>query len=336
MPTTISDPGFGVGTNNRTVTLRREVFFAEKSGSKDFGIDSFTNDTVFGSSQRSSVLRFDNASVKVELDGSVTVTPNLSPGFSGHQQGLITASGARVGVAQDALSENGVLEGIFYQQTLALDTPASGTNGVNHDGQFYEMQGGGALGEYGGFVTRESQILVEHGFRLVIKFTNRFNPLINNQQLYVGLCGQAGGSLLLDALTIPAAAGRDYIGLRMTGAPGVATWEFFIRNSVTATEQAVDTGVVYNARTRFLVIETTRTGFGTAGATATQVKLAMYDSEMQLLANTLFTSAALIPSDRRLEVAMGSYNPDGLGLLRYISPYYVTLVNRTDLAAPVT
>lgn len=332
LPTTITDPSFG-GATSLAVTMRREVFFAEKSGSKDFGIDNSTNDTVFGSSQRSSALRFENARVQIELDGSVTVIPLANPGFMWHQWGYLSSSGLDVGAGQDAISENGVLEGILYQDQGGTNIAAFGTNMSDDDGQYYEMPSGANITEFSGFVTRESQIRPEHGFRLVIKFGSR-NDAVNNTRLYVGLVGQAGGTLLADAMTLPAPLGRDYMGIRMDGAPGAATWEFFIQDSVSGTSETFPTGVTYNALTRYLVIETERTGAGPTGASAIRVKMGFYTSEMVKLAERGFDNPLVIPNGRLLEVAMGSYNGDGFGT-RFVSLYNATIVNRIDLPSPV-
>lgn len=331
LPTTITDPVLG-GADPRSVIMRREVFFAETSVGHDFGTDNSTNDLAYGSAARSKTLRVDNSTVRHELDGSITVVPGTNPGYMWHQWGYLSASAVEDTVSSDdRLSENGILEDLFYQDQTGTDVSSNGFMSSDSDGQHINFIVGGVLNNFYGYVTRRAQIQLDHVFRLVFKF--RFtHDAVTEQRAYVGLIGPDEGSdadSVSEATSDPLTASRDYIGVRLTGTLPI-TYQIVLRDGVGASQQIIDTLIPYEQQTLYAVIEATRVKSG-ATFVPDQVKMVIFDNQMRRLFDHIFTSD--FPT-RALEVVQGARNTEGAGTRRsYL--YYATIVNRIDLPAPV-
>jgi len=346
LPTTISDPGLG-GSTPRVVVLRREVFFAEKSGSKDFGVDNATNDTAYGSAARAKTVRFDNATLLPELDGSVTVRQNQAPRFA-DWIGLLTASTIVDIVGPPAtykLSQNGVFEDTIYEDT---GNPTGGPSQAilwptlgHQEGPILVFPATNPAGDYSGFLTKASRIRLDQVCRLVFKFGLVHEVVAGEMVAYIGLGeGELFNTVgitpaLVNILTpgFPPPVPGNYVGIRVdgnVGPPAPAQFRWITGRLAPSSWQAVDTGIIPedNGDVFYLVIETSRTGL--------VVKMALFNADMDRLSDISFpASNPGIPLlTAPMEVVAGVYNTIGGGM-HGVAPWWISYLNRIDLPYPV-
>lgn len=339
LPTTISDPSVG-GADPRTVILRREVFFAEKSFSKDFGTDNSTNDTAYGSSQRAGALRFTDARVAAQPDGSVTVTrtPAAPPGTLGFEFFQFGHLGAAQGDASGVANTNDFSAlGFFYP--AAYDSTANGFGGPSAttgsynndlDGPYIEFsepaiayRGVAAATNLLGPNPAQSQIRLGTYIRLVVKF-KYFN--LADSVGFIGLVGTSNPGVT-DAdvnQTVAAAPNADLriVGCRIPNGPGTE-FEFVTQgsggfNPISAI--SLDTNVHY------FVLES-------SPDPAEPVKVALYDANFNLEADATVNDATLIPDvNQTLSFIGGVRGLGAAGGRPEIRIYFATAVLRYDLA----
>jgi len=349
LPTTISDPGLG-GSTPRVVVLRREVFFAEKSAEKDFGVDNATNDTTYGSAARAKTVRFDNATLLPELDGSVTIRQNQAPRFA-DWIGLLTASTIPDPVPPGIrLSQNGVFEDTIYEDT---GNPTGGPSqgfvtfaAAGHpEGPVLIFPSSG-LGTFSGFLTKASRIRLDHIARLVYKFgfiSELNSPPQPEMTAFIGLGspewnGSIGivGALGNVVAPYPPAAPGNYVGIRVegnVGPPGpAAQFDWMIGNLGGATFAKVNTGIVPedHGNVFYLVIETSRTD--------PVIKMALFDSELtRLSAITFATAIAAVPNlTSPMEVMGGVLDSAAATISTHgLAIWWISYLNRIDLPYPV-
>jgi len=132
----VTDPTPLAG-QHRLCILRRDVFFATESLSVPAISDFYPSDTYYGNAQRVETLRFKNATLEPQLDGSVihNPRPDLSlfdkPWGSAMPSKMPYAIGDGITSTEvnNYLGEDGILTGLDYQINVAVDPSAPGPKG---------------------------------------------------------------------------------------------------------------------------------------------------------------------------------------------------------------
>ena len=342
LPTSISDPSLGV-IGPRSVVMRREVFFAEKSAAKDFGLDNATNDTAYGSSQRAGVLRFDAAKVTPQLDGSVLVVreppgPPGSLGFEFFQWGHL---GAAPGDASGILSRNdfsttGFFYPAAYESTLGGGvggpTTTRGAYNSDADGPYIVFDNTNQF-DYNGVLAatnqlpappllKQSQLSIQQRVRLVVKF--KYFDIVDSTG-FIGFTGSATPAVTApdvnnSVVAIPLAAMR-LIGLRIPAGGGA--FEFYTTGSA-GTEQIPT--IPQDLNVHYLVVET-------SPDLAAPVRMALYGADYNLESSYTFTDTTMMPDfNQALAFVGGTRKLSALGGRPAIRIYFASAVVRYDLA----
>jgi len=336
------DPG---GAFALCVILRRDVVFGQMSDGNAEDTDDARIDTLYGSSQRGTSLRFPGARVTQQLDGSVAVVPGLdATGWLWHQWGSLMPSTIPEGASDERLSENGILEEVVYEDDA---NPTGGPSSGNIDVDPFEglnlafkVSNAGGVTRFAGFVLHrrtspsQGRLTTAQAYRVVFKFGYQVDVGgAHALRYFIGLGPEqdpgGGVSELNQALLDPPDPARNYLGIRITGTvPGGVVISFIsqVGGGASVTVPALDPAP-NTAAPMYLAIETSR-------VTPT-VRMALYDDQLNLLADTSF-SAPVVPTDG-LGVTVGTL-ADGA----FAPPvdeftvllYGVSVMNRVDLRGP--
>jgi hypothetical protein len=337
-PVTI-DPVPGAG-EVRSVVLRRQVNFGLQSSGLTT-TDDYELDTTYGSSARSNILRFENANLTYEQDGSTLIK---IPGKDlldqqWHQWGYISASGIPGAGTEELLSTIGVLAGVLYEDTGSPNGGGdSGQKQSFDDGQVHTYAA--PPGDFTGFLTEEAQVRLEHVFRLVVKFemTGDFTlPPDPDGTYFIGFGDpEPGGGTgsVADALTVPPPAGANLVGLRFDGlylSPPVTEFEFFMQRGGGAS-LSIPTGVFPEAppgpgpQRFYFAMETSR------GSPI--VKFRLYDENLQILAAHDQVDPLPLPLSTFNSEFTAGVQTNSANDVFNLDFYFASIVNRVDLEAP--
>jgi len=177
---------------HRLCILRREVFFATESLSIPSISDFYPSDTYYGNSQRVETLRFKNATLEPQLDGSVIHNPRPDLSLFDKPWGSAMPSkllwpladpnlAGTSDVLNNYLAEDGLLKGLNYQKSPddpaapsvvkgpVWDTFFTGLPGM----RFYGPSAGPADGWHG-VITDGGSAAVGLGNRGILKTTDNF------------------------------------------------------------------------------------------------------------------------------------------------------------------
>ena len=313
---TVSDPT-PVGNEQRTVVLRREVFFGTQSASNSSAIDDVRFDTVYGSSRKAGTLRFPGATLRPRLDGSTEVTVNLSASqlaFSTYQWGYFTAAAlpAANALSNKFYSENGFAEPLVYQDN---GNPVSGAAGGGFaadatQGPRLRLASLVANGDYKGVMSEavnNTSGLVAVG--AYTRYITKFSISAGGEDyiFFTGLIGTSTGATTPDcniatSVLAPPADIRQ-IGLRVYGPPGTEFGFFGLGTS----PFSLPTNIVGdNTGTYYFVMET---------LPGPEVRYGLFDGNFQLLVQGALSDPTVLPADG-----------DGL--------YLVTAIRKTSGGAP--
>lgn len=338
------DPAlFPVPLEPRSVVLRREVVFGEESFSLPSLNDTYVSDTTYGSQIRAGTLRFEDAELQHNQDGSVTVVPR-SPGYVWNQHGSWMASGIiDIGSGDDRLDAQGILAGVYYQDQTTTSGPSNGATAQDRDGQFTRFLSGGVAGDYTAVISRKSQINLMHAFRLVVKFRFLEN-IATDFAGFVGLVGPRNAfeppaiSVSVQTLLPIPASGFSMLGLRVFGAFPGTVGDFFTQDHLNPGSLSRSTGVVIPTtlgaedRPFYLVIENTPfRDSALFNENGSFVKMALFDAEFNELSRTRFYNQNQVPGNTAMELMGGTRNTVGDGGIRFFDLYSAVIVNHTEL-----
>jgi hypothetical protein len=334
---TVADPTPGVG-EQRTVVLRREVFYGQKSLNNSVTVDDYRFDSVYGSSQRAAVLRFPNANLVPQPDGSVQVALNLSPqqfAFQSYQWGYLTAAAVPAANASSNkyYSETGFLETMSYQDNA---NPTGGSAGGAYavdaaQGPRLRLASLIANGDFKGAISNTSNnalgvVNLGSYTRLVTKFT--INASGEAFIFFTGLIGTSSGATTpsVDVVTSVAAPPADIVqvGLRVYG-PLNQRFVFFGLGSGGATSRA--TGVDSDGTGVYHFVVETRAG--------SQVFFGLFDANFQLLVEDSIVDPTVLPVDANGLYVVTAIRKVSAGVPRVnLDTWFTHVVSRYDLSGP--
>lgn len=319
-----------VGSQQRGVVLRREAVFAAQSLALP-GVDAYVSDTAYGSSARAQTVRFRNARLFGELDGTLTVDPMPDFSLFEHMYGTAMPSKLEYPIGNVAtatpsgnyLAEQGLLLNLDYQ-TAAGDPRFPDAGGVYG---FRDAEAGvpavtfspAVIGadNWHGVITKGATtspfvrgiLHTSDNFRSVTKVTLQTRTAPDTHKFFIGFVQDDDpGVGFLD----PAVGG-------VTNVAGLA-----VRFNVIALvlDQTVDnnlyfwtrgsggdffipTGVIFTGATSlgplYFVVETHavpnpyRVGVGVTLTGGVEVRCGLYDVTMNLLASTVIADASRLP-----------------------------------------
>lgn len=334
---TVSDPTPG-GGEQRTVVLRREVFYGSESASNSSLVDDYRFDTTYGSSQRATTFRFPNANLVPKPDGSVQVALNLSPqqfAFQSYQWGYITAAPVpnTNPISNKYYSENGFLQTMSYQDNA---NPTGGSAGGAYavdssQGPRLRIASLVANGDYKGIITETTNnaaavVNVGSYTRLVTKF--QINAGGEDFIFFTGLIGTSSGvttpSVTIATSVAAPPADIVQIGLRVYGALN-GRFTFFGLGSGGATSRA--TGVEADGTGVYHFVMETRAG--------SEVFFGLFDANFQLLVQDSITSATNLPLDGNALYVTKAIRKVSAGAPRVnLDTWFTHVVTRYDLSGP--
>jgi hypothetical protein len=314
----------------RGVILRREVFFGQESANLGSITDFYPTDKVYGSSVRAETLRFQQAKLKPQLDGSLSVQPmpdlgavldrplsTLVPSKYTRPYNLIDNTGPFTSLSS-YFSETGLWQGMVYQ------AEPSDPRGGNPGGVFNLLRSvaspalefrpnspvtpswHGAMAPYFGALS-SGMIRIGDNWRWVAKVSLVVrNPLPDPEpKFFLGFVqdeagglqatvGGGGGTGITDLATLlPSFTG---VGFYLDGS-SQSSWNFWNRgfggpDNFVQTQAGI-TGGVGAEGPWYMVIESNRLNVG--NTTSAQVKFGIYDADKNLLSSNTVTNVAQLP-----------------------------------------
>lgn len=336
---TVSDPTPGAN-DQRSVVLRREVFFGRQSGSNAETIDDVRWDTAYGSSQRARALRFPGATLTPQLDGSVRVdmAQTAAQSFASHQWGYFTASKLPRGnaLSDKFYSESGIVEPLLYQDNAnPLDgSPGGGYGVVSGHGPRIRIASLINSGDFKGVITESDAgaptvvgVTTMDAFtRLTAKFTIVAGG--EDYMFFVGLIGTATGvtqpdvDIATDFLAPPADIRQ--VGLRVNG---TLTDEFTFFGLGSGGPVGVPTGVFSDGTGIFYFVLETSPG--------PEARYGLFDGNFNLLAQSAVLDPTNLPADAdSLHVVKGIRKVSGGAPRVNLDSLYVNVLTRFDLVGP--
>lgn len=335
------DPALAPQTlDPRSVVLRREYVFGIESLSIPAVNDFYVSDTTYGSQVRANTLRFEDAELRHNLDGSVTMVPR-SPGYMWNQNGSWMASGIQDPSSdQDRLDTHGVLAGVLYQDQITTDGSSAGSTLQDRDGQYTSFTSSGGLGDFEAVVTRKSLISLVHGFRLAVKFRFTFDAATDFSG-FVGLVGPRDVGIppvtsVSEQPLFPAPTPSfSMIGLRVFAPLPGAGMDFFSQNLFNAGSLTRPTGLPMSSadgRPYYMVMENTPfRDPSLPSANGSFVKMSVFDADFNEIASTRFYNQEQVPAPTPMEFMIGTRNTTGDGGIRAVQFYSAVLVNHIGL-----
>ena len=209
---------------HRLVILRRDVFFGTESLSLPSITDFYPSDTYYGNSQRVDTLRFKNATLEPQLDGSVirNPRPDLSlfdkpwgsamPSKLEYPLGDISTSTA----VNNFLGEDGILTALDYQINPIVDPASPGPKGPIWDtfftglpGQyFYAPDADPGIDNWHGVITQGGAagvglgnrgiLLTNDNFRMTAKFSYFRRDADTTGSAFIGCVQDEGVGAFVD------------------------------------------------------------------------------------------------------------------------------------------
>jgi hypothetical protein len=331
----VDDPS---GAAALCVILRRDVVFSQTSSNNAKLTEDAKFDTVYGASQRATALRFPDATVEPQIDGSVKVILPIQAAqfaFSSYQWGYFCASAfpeANV-IGNKFYSENGFVEPLAYQDNAnPVNGAPGGVYAVTSHGPRLRLASLIAQFDYKGVMTSPDNngvgvVSVNSFTRYVTKF--EINASGEEYIFFTGLIGTDTGvtSPITSAEAISILAPpADVVmaGLRVYG-PTTDTFSFFGLGSGGAL--GLPTGVVSDGTGVYHFVMETFSG--------PEVRYGLFDANFTMIANGVINSAANLPAGATGLYLITAIQKTSAGAPRVnLDTWFTHSVTRFDITGP--